>query len=35
MEDDKVGDKKLLMARGNKRHKKICGRLLYMSTDEK
>ena len=35
MEDDRVGNEELLVARSNKRHWKICGWLLYVSEDEK
>ena len=34
MEDNKVGDKKLLVARSNKRCEKIYGRLQLMSKDK-
>jgi len=34
VKDNGVGDKKLLVARDNKRYGKICGRLWYMSKDK-
>jgi len=34
VEDNRVGDKKLLAARSNKRCGKICGRMQYMLEDE-
>jgi len=35
MEDDKVGDKELLMAWSDKGCRKICGQVWYVSEDEK
>ena len=34
MEDDRVGDKKLLVARSNERCRKICGWMWPMSGNE-
>jgi len=34
MENGKVGDEKLLVARSNKRCRKICGGVQFMSKDE-
>ena len=34
MEDSRVGDKKLLVAGSNEGHRKICGRVLFVSENE-
>ena len=34
MEDSRIGDKELLVARGNKRCRKICGRMQFVSENE-
>ena len=34
MEDSRVGDKKLLVARSNKRHRKICRGVQFVSKDK-
>jgi len=34
IEDNKVGNKELLMARRNKRYRKICKRLQFMEKDK-
>ena len=34
MEDHRVGDEKLLVAKNDKRHGKICRRLWFVSKDE-
>jgi len=34
MEDHRIGDEELLVARSNKRCRKICGRVRFVSEDE-
>ena len=34
MKDNKVGDKELLVARNNKRYRKICRRVQYVPENE-
>ena len=34
MEDGRVSDEKLLVARSDKRRRKICGRVRFMSENE-
>ena len=35
MENDRVSDEKLLMARDNKKYRKVCRWMWYVSKDEK
>jgi len=34
MEDSRIGNKELLVARGNKRYREICGRVRFVSENE-
>jgi len=34
MEDSRIGDKKLLVAKGNKRCREICGRMQFVPENE-
>jgi len=34
VEDNRIGNEKLLVARGNKRYRKICGGLKYVSKNK-
>jgi len=34
MEDDRVSSKELLVARNNKKYRKICGKIQYVLEDE-